>query len=60
MDFNDERVRKKYHIVYGSKFEHQGLAELKKNYCINKETPLIGSGAFGQVYRTKSRTDESM
>lgn len=47
-------------LQYGSKFKGQGAAELKKNYTINSETPLIGKGAFGKVYKTSSTADTSM
>ena len=37
--------------VYEGKKE-QGVIELKKNYIIEPSTKIIGSGAFGKVYKT--------
>jgi len=41
----------------GSK--QQGVHELKQNYVIDKTTVILGSGAFGKVFKTHNKHDKS-
>ena len=35
------------------------MKELKQNYYIDKDTKVLGVGAFGKVFKTKNKHDES-
>ena len=38
----------------------QGVRELKQNYCIDKTTQVLGTGAFGKVFKSYNRNDPSI
>ena len=35
--------------------ERQGARELKQNYLIDNNTPVLGTGAFGKVFKTHNK-----
>ena len=37
--------------------EKQGAKHLKQNYNIDRDTPVLGSGAFGKVFLTHNKFD---
>ena len=37
----------------------QGVKELRQNYVINSKTQVIGTGAFGKVFKTFRKKDNS-
>ena len=37
----------------------QGVKELRQNYVINSKTQVIGTGAFGKVYKTYRKKDKT-
>jgi len=50
-------LRKNFKAGEGSK--QQGVKELKINYQIDKKTHILGSGAFGKVFKTHNKHDTS-
>ena len=44
----------------GQGFKQQGVNELKKNYYIDKNTKVLGMGAFGKVFMTYNKHDPDM
>ena len=36
------------------------MRELKHNYCIDKTTQVLGTGAFGKVFKSYNRNDPSI
>ena len=43
----------------GMASKQQGVHELKQNYFIDKSTVILGSGAFGKVFKTKNKHDNN-
>jgi len=46
-------------IMTGKGNKQQGVRELKMNYYIDSSTKVLGVGAFGRVFKTKNKHDES-
>lgn len=42
------------------KYDHSGATELKKNYKIDKNSKILGKGAYGKVYLSENRTNPNL
>ena len=47
-------------IIAGLGNKQQGVHELKKNYHIDKNTRVLGVGAFGKVFLTTNKFDNTI
>ena len=47
-------------IIAGLCNKQQGVHELKKNYHIDKNTRVLGVGAFGKVFLTTNKFDNNI
>ena len=52
--------RNKVKIAMNKGRKQQGVKELKQNYNIDKTTEVLGSGAFGKVFKTYNSKDPSI
>ena len=54
---NNEPIQpmKRQVIKVGMAGKQQGVAELRKNYQIDSKTKVLGTGAFGRVFKTNNK-----